>query len=70
MVKKLHIVARIIRSNLEEFRELVGKLDDKDYKKIYNRCYRRLNARGIGKEKIKALINDEIIKEWVKILDL
>ena len=60
MKKKSHIVAKIIHSNLESFKFLVGKLTDKDYKRIYDRSLKRLIDRGVPKERRKAFLNTEI----------
>lgn len=67
--RKSHIVGRIIRSNQDSFKELIGKLDQEDYKKIYNRCYKRLRDRCLTKEQIKGCISDEIESELFKLLE-
>ena len=62
MKKKRHIVAKIIQSNLESFKFLIGKLTEKDYKRIYDKSLKRLIDRGVPKERRKAFLNEEIEK--------
>ena len=69
MVKqKTNIVHKIIQGNLESFHFLVGKLSESDCKKIYNRCYRRLQAKGCTPERIQSFINQEIEVELFKLM--
>jgi len=68
MPKTEHIVSRIMHSDPESFSKLFGKLTHKDFKKIYNKCFRRLKAKGLSKERIKAYIVDEIRTELFKLL--
>ena len=65
--KKRHIVAKIIFSD-EAFKELHTKLSEADYKKIYDRCFKRLYDRKISKERMQTFIKDEIRSELFKLL--
>lgn len=67
MKKKRHIVAKIIFSD-ESFKELQGKLSESDYKKVYDRCFKRFYDRKISKEKIQTFIKDEIRSELFKLI--
>lgn len=68
MPKQPHIVYRVILSD-ESFKELIGKLSEEDYKRIYNRCYKRLRDLCVPKNKIKAHMVDEIRRELFKLLE-
>lgn len=65
--RKGNIVQRIIRSD-EAFKEFWGELTKSDYKKIYNRCFVRLQRRGLSKERIQSFLVDEIRSELFKLL--